>query len=265
MDIELIEISPGLRRLAATAVVDHAPGVRSDLHREDFIFQFVMTHPDLETSERAMEYYFVDGQKSARQLAALCKDLGFGLRHSKGRKMRLLEFASGYGCVTRHLSDAIPYAEIVSSDIHPAAMDFIGFALNGEVAQSHSVPEQFEPGGTYDVIFSLSFYSHMPETSWMRWLRAHYDALNAGGFLIFTTQGLASREHFEYPTIPESGFWFVPDSEQKDLDVYEYGQTIVTQAWVEGQLRALPGATLERFEEAAWWGHQDLYVVKKPG
>lgn len=266
MDIDLVEVTADIRWAAAELVVDKTPDAQSDLHREDFIFQFVMTHPAFDTVAQSLNYYFTDGQNSAKQLAKLCKSLGFGKKKKKDKSvkaMRLLEFASGYGCVTRHLSHAMPYAEIVSSDIHPAAMDFIQYTLGGQVAQSHSVPEQFHVDGTFDVIFSLSFFSHMPESSWTRWLRAHYDALNVGGYLVFTTQGLKSRPHFENPAIPDSGFWFITDSEQKDLDTAEYGQTIVTKEWVQKQIPKLPKARLERFKEAAWWKHQDLYVIQK--
>ena len=103
----------------------------------------------------------------------------------------------------------------------------------------------------------------MPINSWARWLRAHYNVLEVGGYLVFTTQGMMSRPHFNNPEIPEDGFWFIPDSEQKDLDTAEYGQTIVTEDWVRQQITDLPHVSIERFSEGAWWGHQDLYVVQR--
>ena len=84
-----------------------------------------------------------------------------------------------------------------------------------------------------------------------------------GGFLIFTTHGLASGKKLGGPIIPESGFWFAPSSEQKDLDVADYGCTLVTPAYVKRFVENILHQNIQHMAEADWWGHQDLYVIKK--
>src|SRR5262249_12403419 len=134
-------------------------GVESMVHPQDFIYWFCATHPSW-TIEQGIEYYFWDGGRSARHLAE-----GFsGLGLCATPPVNLLEFASGYGCVSRHLKKT-PQLELFSCDIHPAATNFISDRLGVRSALSNSVPEHFCPAEKFDVVFALSFFSHMPRSS----------------------------------------------------------------------------------------------------
>ncbi len=59
------------------------------------------------------------------------------------RPFDLLEFASGYGCVTRHFKNTMPNARVVASDIHPQAMDFV---------ESHLAVVRLCPTRTHEVL-----------------------------------------------------------------------------------------------------------------
>lgn len=75
--------------------------VVSDVHPDDLIFRFVMKSPGFKTKEEAVRYYFYDGANSAKKLNNLVfSELGM----SRTAETSLLEFASGYGCVTRACS-----------------------------------------------------------------------------------------------------------------------------------------------------------------
>jgi SAM-dependent methyltransferase len=178
--------------------------------------------------------------------------------------MTMLEFASGYGCVTCHLSTVLPKLQSVACDIHAQAAKFFHERLNSEVMLSCDDPDEFVDKGQYDVVFALSFFSQMPETTWSRWLKALYAAVKPGGALIFTTQGEHNAKYFGDPDLGADGFWFVADSEQKDLDVAAYGQTIVSEAFVQHETKAMPGRAADLVRSGYWWEHQDFYVVRKP-
>jgi len=235
-------------------------GVVSDIHPNDFIFHFLMTNPCFQSQKDAVEYYFNDGAKSAKKLANL---LYSDLKLQKGKPFKLLEFASGYGCVTRHLSQELPNVTLISCDIHKEAINFISKQFSTEAILSESVPERLRLQQEYDVIFALSFFSHMPESSWGQWIKTLFSGLKENGFLIFTTHGKESAKFFGDPVIPSNGFWFLPDSEQKDLDKNEYGITLVTPDFVIGELYRQIRAPLVIYRYAFWWEHQDLYVVQK--
>src|SRR5262249_49917485 len=118
-------------------------------------------------------------------------------------------------------------------------------------------PQNFCVDKKYDVSFALSFFSHMPETTWPHWLAALLETVKPGGLLIFTTHGRASAKFFGEPVLSDTGFWFRAESEQKDLEVSEYGQTIVTPGYVFQQISTLPTAWPCFFQQAYWWDHQD--------
>jgi len=82
--------------------------------------------------------------------------------------------------------------------------------------------------------------------------------------MVFTACAEGSRPHFGNSKIPATGFWFRPNSEQKDLDVADYGQAIVTSDYVKREVQRSVGRSLERHSEGFWWEHQDLYVLRKP-
>jgi len=232
-------------------------GVSDNIHLDDFIFQFLINNPSFNTHEDAVKYYFNDGRKSARHLLAVLNSMGPRFHGS----ISMLEFASGYGCVTRHLSLVMPYINFTACDIHIEAVKFISEKLGQTSIISHQDPANFALSQKYDVIFSLSFFSHMPRKTWGRWISAHFQHLNPGGALIFTTHGLLSKKHLGNPEIPSDGFWFKPQSEQFDLDNSEYGLTLVTREFVEQEIYTQIKRPITRYEQGFWWEHQDLYIV----
>ncbi len=255
----LLHITPEDRAWAEDAASRF--GVSAALHREDFILDFLFNNPLFSERREPIEYYFFDGHRSAQKLAALLREIDVEIT----APFKLLEFASGFGCVTRHLKNAMPQIDITSSDIHPKALDFIAENMDVKTLQSVSAPQDFDAGKEgFDAVFALSFFSHMPQRTWTLWLQQLMAHVAPGGHLIFTTHGMNSaRNHFGNPEIPDSGFWFTADSEQKDLDTAEYGQTIVRRSFVFDAIRALPNSHLEVSAPAFWWTHQDVWVVRK--
>lgn len=235
-------------------------GVVDGLHPADFIFQFLINNPVFKEKSNAVRYYFHDGMSSAKKLDSLVRELGFDVNS----RPRILEFASGYGCVTRHFKNHLPYADFVSCDIHADAVDFIQKKIGVAAVVSSTTPELLDIPESFDLVFALSFFSHMPKSTWLRWLMALYLRVKPGGLLVFTTQGLeTARKYMGNPTMPAEGFWFLPESEQHDLDGNEYGQTIVTEEFVWSQCRYLPNADVLKSMPAYWWGHQDTYVLRR--
>jgi hypothetical protein len=76
-------------------------GVVSAIHSDDYIFQFLITNQSFQRKEDAVNYYFEDGQNSSTKLQQLVSRFVQPATH--GRQLSVLEFASGYGCVSRHL------------------------------------------------------------------------------------------------------------------------------------------------------------------
>lgn len=234
--------------------------VNPELHQKDMIFWFLVTNPSFQKRTDAIRYYFYDGNNSAKTLRKLVREIGL----TPDASFRMLEFASGYGCVTRSMSNEFPEVKLLCCDIHEAAVEFIKGTLKQESVLSHSCPEMLEIRDLFDVVFALSFFSHVPNGTWLRWLHALYARVSPGGFLIFTTHGKESaKKFFGDPLIPDDGFWFRAESEQKDLDASEYGQAVVTREFVHSQVKFLPSADIVICRPTFWWSHQDLYVIRR--
>src|SRR5882672_2185877 len=77
------------------------------IHEDDFIYRFLADHPSHKNSARS--FYFENGRKSAELLKSL---IDCDTAICPGAKFSLLEFASGYGCVTRHLHFVLPLAQV---------------------------------------------------------------------------------------------------------------------------------------------------------
>lgn len=231
-------------------------GVSAEIHPDDFIYKFLVNHGGFISDTNRVMYYFGDGGNSATKLFDLIAKYGNWERPS------LLEFASGYGCVSRHLvkNDKI---DLVSSDIHAQAIDFLTDKIGAKAILSASVPEQFVAPQQFDVVFALSFFSHMPITTWARWLVRLTQTVRPGGLIVFTTQGVLSARYVGCEAVPEGGFWFKRESEQGDLSVDEYGQTVVTEEFVAKHIKTISDVELIEVQPGGWWEHQDVYVLRK--
>lgn len=233
--------------------------VAAQVHKQDMIFQFLVTNPSFPSKLDAIRYYFSDGEKSALKVK------GFFDKYtgSSSESKLILEFAAGYGAVTRHVLKKLSPHTIHSCDIHPEAVQFLSDELGAISIQSSNSPSDLKLPVLYEFIFVLSFFSHMPDSTWGDWLKRLYCGLAHDGILLFTTHGERSMKFFPGAVLDESGYWFTASSEQKDLDVALYGQTITSKAYVQRQLAKLEGVELLHFQEAGWWDHQDLYVVRR--
>jgi cyclopropane fatty-acyl-phospholipid synthase-like methyltransferase len=220
------------------------------IHPEDFIFQYLLK------PRAAVTEYFRTGLESVGKLSAvMAETLPYWQTAS------LLEFASGYGCVSRHVAQIMPRVDMTCCDIHEAAVSFLRDELRVKAELSHRVPEKLELGRQFDAVFALSFFSHMPHATWGRWLKTLVDHTSPNGVVIFTTHGAVSAGHLN--VTPIDGYWFGSHSEQEDLDAADYGTAVTTREYVDRQISRIPDAALEIFREAFWWGHQDLYVIRK--
>lgn len=245
---------PRVAELIQTVAQKHA--VVPDIHPADFIFLHSLgRNPNVET---VVNRYFDRGLYAADKLKKYIE----AYHSSELGNFSLLDFASGYGCVARHHRRFLPPgSSMVCCDIHPETVAFIEATLGIRAVESASVPEELNVTTEFNVIFALSFFSHMPDRTWGRWFNALLSKLKSNGSLIFTTHGYESLRRVNVPLDPFLGYLFTAVSEQKDLDTAEYGSTIVSFDYVVKQIP--PGYHLVLFKEAEWEGYQDVYIVKR--
>ena len=235
------------------------------VHAEDYIYQntrsMLDTPDDPFGSEiRAAADYFRTGDYSASLVDKIVTKYH---KSASSRRISFLEFAAGYGCVSRHIRKMADRYELTACDIHTQAIDFLKREIDVHSLLSVSDPALFETSVKYDVVFALSFFSHMPDRTFGPWIKALFGSLANDGILIFTTHGRSAHNDMGRPALQQDGYWFLPSSEQKDLPTDEYGLMISTPLYVINNIAKIKNSALIAFEDEFWWVKQNLYVVRK--
>lgn len=174
----------------------------------------------------------------------------------RGHPRRMLDFASGYGRLTRllvheHLAD-----EVTVSDILEGGMAFQAEQFGVRTILSNTDPAQFAAPEKYDLIFVASLFTHLPPATFTTWLRRLADLLEPEGLLIFSV-----HDESLSPDKKVDGIAFESHSESRVLDVEEYGSTWVTESYVRDQVSQIGDqwACVRMPRALSDW--QDVYVI----
>ncbi len=211
--------------------------------------------------ERGLCQYFRSGASIADSLGQVLR-WRFG---ETGRPVRVLDFASGYGRITRFLVREIPPERVWVADVYAEGVRFQEerFGVHGLVSTVR--PEDFSCGERFDAILVTSLFTHLPEERFVAWLRVLLGLLEPGGMLAFSAHSPAVLP--PGVEMPEGGFLFQETSESGSLDTSDYGSTWVTEGFVRAALEkaAGAGASLHRIDRGLC-NFQDLYLaVPEPG
>jgi cyclopropane fatty-acyl-phospholipid synthase-like methyltransferase len=183
-------------------------------------------------------------------------------------EFELLDFASGFGMLNRHLKNFLPHARITATDIHPQAVEFNKEILKHSAFLSSSNPADFSlpsPSTRFHVILAISFFSHIPIATLGSWMQRLSSLLHESGILVFTTHGLTSGIAKDGKYLSRGiTYSFSPFSEQKDLPAEDYGTTYIHPNAVMEIISPINSIHLVEFRGGFFWGgNQDLYVFCK--
>jgi SAM-dependent methyltransferase len=229
--------------------------VNCEIDPRDEIFRFFATHP---TSLNPPRDYLADGWRSLSELLLLLDRIGRPLL----KLQSMLEFASGYGRLTRHLAPLLG-DRLWVSDVMPGSVDFAAsrFGVRGFAAEVNPAaikwPQQF------DLVFVLSLLTHVPPAKWAPWLQALYAATAPGGALVFSVHS-ENCDKPEGVAFNADGWFFAPASESTHLDAGHYGTTYTTREWIARTCQAALGRPLSLHTETCFWIGQDAVVIEKP-
>jgi SAM-dependent methyltransferase len=232
-------------------------GLDCTISSQDDIFGFFAGHA---SSTNPLRDYLADGWRTLSELMLLLEAVGQPLLQTSS----VLEFASGHGRFTRHLVKALGAERVTVSDVVPDAVRFATQTFGVQGLMSASVPEQVQWPRRYGLVFVLSLFSHLPRSTWSRWLKVLWDAVEPGGLLVFTTHGVKAAD-FDHVTLDEEGYFFAPSSESHAIDVQEYGTAFTAEPFVLARIAETVGAECLLHKSLVhFWNHQDAYVLRKP-
>jgi SAM-dependent methyltransferase len=175
----------------------------------------------------------------------------------------VLDFASGYGRVTRFLAAALPPRRVFVSDIDAEAVRFQSESLGVHGRVSSREPERFAADACFDVVLAVSFFSHLPAERFERWLQRLYALVAPGGLLIFSVHGMGLLAAGDADD--GAGIVYRPVSESTRLDAAEYGTSYVSPEFVRAAIAQAADEPCRVFEFPHGLGSlQDLYVAARP-
>lgn len=209
--------------------------------------------------------YLANGRRIARCLVDTLAAHGVALRN-----LVVLDFACGPGRVIGELASATESCELHGSDIDPEA---IGWATENlpSVAQfalnTPATPTAYADG-MFDVIYSVSLFTHLDAAAQDEWLDEMARLLKPGGLLLATTHGRSatgSCTAAELASLASDGFVYrtdrkgrfkvdgLPDFYQTTFHTVEY----VRRHWSRH-------LDVVEHVEGGLNGNQDIVVLRKP-
>lgn len=210
---------------------------------------------------RAAQMYFEGGDWNAAEVEQVLAEAGFPI----DRAGAFLEFAAGYGRLTRHFVQRLGPARITVSDIDSAAVDFVRARLGVKGFYSARTPAELTHDGRYDTIVVVSLFSHLPHDAWGPWLERLRRLLTPSGVLLFTT---ASDSEAGSHTVERhaDGFLYRQQNETRGrLDTTHYGAAFVSEEYVRRAVAEHFDGRLVHSAPGALLIAQDAYVLQAGG
>lgn len=226
--------------------------------RDEMFFKAIL--PNYEFDASISTFKFVE---STIRLGEAYRQLVEGVFGSFEAVGPVLDFASGWGRLTRYLEQRLPLSKISVADIYHDAIDWQVSTFGVAGIHSAKDPALLSYDGRHDVVLAGSMFSHLPEGLFHAWLAKLYSLVSERGVLAFSVHDEAILPAGEI--MGADGFHFLRFSESGSLELDIYGMSYVTEAFVGRAVERLgAGLSWRRFPKGLY-ENQDLYVIGAPG
>ena len=239
--------------LDPTPIGELFAGVCVEIHPDDEMFKVVQQNSHIRHPEAL---YMSTGQWIHEDTTKVLQSVNVDLDSANS----LLDFASGYGRVTRFWLEQFKETDIWVADVQHAAVDFLSATLG-----VHGLYPLYEPSHSlfprkFDLITVISLFSHLPQIRTKQWLTNLADALEPGGAIVLSFHGVDLLEP-ALRVCEKSGILFEPVSESTVLPVSEYGTTYLTHDYLAQLVDGIEGISLVGIYQRGLCGFQDLAVI----
>ena len=263
-DLDFAQISPAYRAFLEDYLLryelDAARFCRPLPYRDEMFFKALLPNFEYDISIAAFKFVEADMRffDAYRQIV----DGVFG---GFEKLQSVMDFASGWGRLTRVLEQKLQPKQIWVSDIYHDAVAWQGDVFGVNTLPSTTSPETLKHDQRHDIVFVGSMFSHLPSGLFEGWLQRLYAMLRPGGVLAFSVHD-ANILPPEQPA-DAKGITYLKFSESASLDADIYGMSYVTEAFVGNaisQLSSITSPSWRRYPKGLY-ENQDLYVVGAPG
>jgi SAM-dependent methyltransferase len=138
------------------------------------------------TGSRTLRQYYESGITTYLPIATLAMREHINLEDN----IVVLDFGCGVGRQLLQFTRNYPAPSYHACDVHPDYVSFVKQHYPGvEVKQSSFTPPLDYPDDTFDVIYSVSVFSHLSPEDHRRWLEELARVLKLGGYCFLTIEG----------------------------------------------------------------------------
>ncbi len=170
----------------------HSVGVSADKELAACVPPFPPLEVRQYTAAAELEVFLWTGLVDMQLMLGLYEEV-----KNQGRPSRpaVLDFGCGCGRMLRFLSGQPEYWSPYGCDVKPANADWCRENLAGAKIMRNAVsPPLSYPSETFDLIFSLSIFTHLTEKNANLWFEEMHRILAPQGIFIATTHGLPALE-----------------------------------------------------------------------
>jgi len=227
------------------------------VHPNDEIFKLAKRrHPG---AGDAFRYYFYKGGIFAETLSDYLLKIG-----ENPKTMSILDFAGGYGRISRHLK--YEFETVFHSDLDPDMIDFCSSELDIiSFLSSFDFAKIEFPVPDFDTILSFSLFTHLNPNIWDEFFWNLAGRVAPNGYMVITTRStnIATGE------LVDTGkdlISFVEKNETSGrLDASVYGSTQVNPEYIHRMLRKgeLELKLVKWFKPGEFDKHQDVFMFKR--
>lgn len=221
------------------------------------------------TSSTTIRHYYESGLTTLMPIVTSA--LTFGARLDE--PINVLDFGCGVARQLLHLTRLYPNVHAYGCDVNDDAIAFMQRAYPGVQTYSNSFdPPLSYDNGTFDLVYSVSIFSHLSEKDAQLWLAelrrvAKPDAILCLTFNSFTSLASSHRRGYRLQCtaerLQESGFWFDADESKFELvkaaeSVLKFGANMIGITRIYGEMYYSPERARALFENS---GFEVLAIV----
>lgn len=198
----------------------------------------------------------------------VCDDIcaAIGARLELRADSRILDFGCGCGRVITYFRDASA-GHLYGTDIDEEAVDWCRENLSEYASFTRN--EEWPPlnfqDASFDVIYSVSVFTHLPETMQTSWLAELCRVAKPGSYVLVSIHGetlLPSLSPDDHARFMDTGFLYWSHGRTEGLPNF-YQDTFQTDRYVKAHWSRF--FEIEAVVKKGVCNHQDLVVCRKPG